>query len=161
MVVTCCALLGGGGAMAAGVHKCAGAGGTPLYQQVPCAPGTELRDLGADPPTLSVVPGVPLGSAPAASAAAGRVERTRRASEPPRARRSAAHDGQSRRFVRAGMSEGEVLAQLGRPDARAGAGSKGRTRWTYLPTAGDAQTLTLIIFERGVVADVERKVVRP
>lgn len=149
-------------ARAAEVHKCAGGGGIPVYQQLPCAAGTELRNLATDPPTLSVVPG-PAVTPDGASRRTGAppAARGQRTPEAPRVRRTAAHDGQRRRFVRAGMSEGEVLAQLGRPDTRAGAGRKGGgTRWTYLPAPGDPETLTTITFERGVVADVERKIVR-
>ncbi|MEP7205588.1 MAG: hypothetical protein ABI920_01520 [Casimicrobiaceae bacterium] len=66
-----------------------------------------------------------------------------------------------RRHVHGGMSEAEVLARLGRPDARSSGSRKGRMSWTYLPARGDLQTVTTIHFERGVVAEIDRRVMRP
>jgi hypothetical protein len=42
-------------AMAANIYKCAGEDGTPVYQDMPCEKGKELRNLSNDD-TLSVVP---------------------------------------------------------------------------------------------------------
>src|SRR4051812_14583814 len=41
---------------AAGLYKCAGVDGIPVYQEAPCPKGSELRNLNTDPPNLSVVP---------------------------------------------------------------------------------------------------------
>ncbi len=143
-----------------GVHKCSGAGGTPVYQESSCAPGKELRNFDMDPPPLSVVPGfVP---EPTPRSAATPTAPPARSPARPTSRGSAGAargDSSERRHVHGGMTEGEVLARLGRPDARSG-GKKGRSVWTYLPATGDAQTMTSISFEHGVVAGVERKVVR-
>ena len=64
-----------------------------------------------------------------------------------------------RRHVQPGMHEGEVLARLGAPDLRSGKGGGKLSRWTYMPVAGDPQTLTTVVFEYGKVVEVERKVV--
>jgi hypothetical protein len=39
-------------------------------------------------------------------------------------------------------------------------GDRGRksTRWSYLPAAGDPQTITTIVFDYGKVVDVERRI---
>jgi hypothetical protein len=58
------------------------------------------------------------------------------------------------------MHEGEVLARLGAPDLKSGGGGRRVARWTYMPVAGDAQTLTTVVFEYGKVVEVERKVMR-
>ena len=57
------------------------------------------------------------------------------------------------------MSDGEVLARLGPPDLQAGKNAR-RMRWTYLPAAGDPQTVTLVRFEDGKVVAVERTTMR-
>ena len=57
------------------------------------------------------------------------------------------------------MSDAEVVARLGPPDFQAGKGGR-KMRWTYLPAAGDAQTVTLVKFEDGRVAGVERSILR-
>lgn len=143
------------------VYKCTGdSPGTVIYQEMPCPKGTELRNFDTDPPELSVVPAYtgPLSARPAAPA-----------DKPPRDTRTlqgdvqigkAAGDPAARKFVRQGMTEAEVLARIGRPDATSG-GSKGsQTRWSYLPADGDLDTVTTITFAGGVVADVTRKVVK-
>ena len=148
-------------ASAAGVHRCQSAG-RAVYQDRPCAPGEEVRDLDAQPPTLSVIPfAVPQRDA----ASASRAERPHR---PPRAHASTKRKHEAarsesevaeRRHVRDGMSDGEVMARLGPPDLKAAGGKRGAS-WTYLPAAGDAQTVTLVRFEGGKVVAVERKIVR-
>ena len=49
------------------VYKCAAELGV-LYQDIPCAGGKELRNLDADPPNLSVVPGAQVSLGKAATA---------------------------------------------------------------------------------------------
>ena len=140
---------------APGVFKCAGEYGGIVYQGTPCPPGRELRDLVADPANVSVVDlRLP------ASAAATPPRRERAARPPPRASPARVPgDPAERRHVKAGMSEGEVLAKLGAPDA-ASAKHGRHARWTYLPAPGDPQTVTTVRFEDGRVTTVERAVVR-
>ena len=144
------------------MFKCAGESGTPVYQEFPCLPGKELRNFDRDPPPLTIVPG---GAALPNMTDASRETRpakgktstapkTERATKPQR-------DATERRHAHAGMTEGEVLAKLGRPDVTAGGGArKGKGRWTYLPAAGDPDTITTLQMDRGVVVAVERKVVK-
>jgi hypothetical protein len=140
----------------AGVYKCTGERGVPVYQGTPCAPGRELRDFAAEPANLSVVEmHVP---APTPPPAVARHQRATRA--PPRTGKAQLPgDPAERRLVKAGMSEGVVLAKLGAPDA-ASAKHGRHARWTYLPAPGDPQTVTTIRFEDGRVTSVERHVVR-
>ena len=139
------------------MYKCAGDGRTPVYQDVPCPEGRELRNFATDPATVSVLPVRP----PPGS--------TTRISAPPRekpvkatkADKKAVNPGDpaERRHVQLGMHEGEVLARLGTPDLRSGGSGRKMARWTYMPVPGDPQTLTTVVFEYGKVIEVERKVV--
>ena len=145
----------------AGVFKCAGPNGVPLYQDAPCPAGKELRNFQTDPPQITVLP------APDRPVAAG-------APAPPRNAKSAAApkagvaapdaklrgDAGERRFVRPGLTEGEVLAKLGPPEVTSHGAKSGAQRWTYLPAAGDPETITTIRFANGVVTAVDRKVSR-
>jgi hypothetical protein len=141
----------------AALVKCAGDIGV-VYQDVPCPPGRELRDLEADPPTLSVVPGTP----PPASVRE-RAPSVRGAKQ--HATRMSTHrvkggSAAERRFVHNGMSEAEVIMRIGRPDVRTKGGGKSGQRWSYFPAAGDADTMTTVTFTGGKVVDVERRVAR-
>ena len=146
----------------ADVYKCAGADGTPIYQESPCPKGTQLRDFQADPPQLSVIPGgtaldpgvVRAPRADERAAGNGKAARTAKneASAP-----GGRGDPAERRHVRAGMTEGEVLARLGAPDVTTGARPTQSGRWTYLPTDGDPDTITTLTFADGKVTKVERK----
>ena len=73
-------------------------------------------------------------------------------------------DARERGFVREGMPEGEVLYRIGKPDHEAFVQDvKGRPEektWTYFPHARDPQTLTILTLRAGVVAGIERKIVR-
>lgn len=149
------------GAAHAQVYKCTGRGNVPLYQDKPCAAGEELRNFAADPAEVSVLPLPPLPATrtherAAERNAAGSAASSRRAVA--RAERTRAGDPAQRRYLAAGMQEGEVLARAGPPDMKTGGGKA--SRWTYLPHTGDPQTLTTVILEQGKVVDVERKVVR-
>lgn len=138
----------------AGVYKCASGKGV-VYQDTACAPGKELRNLDTDPATLSVVPGTPV---------------PKRATAPPpptkpaRARTSTAKskggNAAERKFLRAGMTESEVLYRVGRPDMEVNAKRKAGRQWSYMPTADDPDTLTTVTFVGAKVDRVERKVVR-
>jgi hypothetical protein len=141
----------------AGLYKCAAEKGAVVYQDAPCAEGRQLRDLERDPPQLSVVPGTPVPPRATKVVKAA-------APKPAKARASAARrrggDAGERKFLRMGMSEAEVVHRIGRPDMRQGGRRKEGQQWSYLPTAGDADTLTTVTFVDGMVSRVERKVVR-
>lgn len=140
------------------VWKCADDRGQPVYQDAPCADGRTLRDFATDPPPVSVVPIRP---------APGTVTRAT-AVTPPKARKPAAGrkaeatagNPAERRYLHPGMHEGEVMARIGPPDMKSGGGGRRLARWTYMPAAGDPQTLTTVVFEYGKVVEVERKVLR-
>jgi hypothetical protein len=160
-------LAGGVPAAEAGVFKCRRDDGGVFYQEAPCPPGRELRDFSRDPANVSVVPFALPTPAPGALKPAGKPSRAaadkpaHAASAERRARKPAPPRGDpaQRRFLRAGMSEGEVMARVGPPDMTAAHGRKSR-RWTYMPVPEDRDTITNLIFENGVVAEVERKVIR-
>ena len=68
-----------------------------------------------------------------------------------------------RRFIRAGMSEAEVIRRIGKPEVDATTQRKqGKSAklWSYLPAAGDPDTITTITIAGGMVTAVERKIVR-
>ena len=75
-----------------------------------------------------------------------------------------AADASDRKFIREGMSEGEVLMKIGKPDYDSVDSGGGATvavkRWTYLPTAGDPQTVTTVVIRNGRVEEVKREVAR-
>jgi hypothetical protein len=139
----------------AGIYKCALDHGQVFYQETPCPPGRELRDLEKDPSTVSVVPFTPppvTTARPAAPTAA-------KVKAEPRAKKSApAGNASQRKFLRPGIAESEVVAKVGEPDMTSGKGKK-NARWTYMPTLDDPSTITTLTFENGRVVEVERKVV--
>src|SRR5215472_17381213 len=142
----------------AALVKCADDRGRVVYQDIACPPGKELRNLDADPATLSVVPGTPVQAATttAKPARSVRLSTTRVA-----AHRNKPGNPAERRFIHNGMSEAEVIMRIGRPDVRSkGHGKAGGMRWSYLPAAGDADTLTSLTLAGGKVVDVERRVAR-
>jgi hypothetical protein len=69
-----------------------------------------------------------------------------------------------RKFISRGMSEGDVLVKIGKPDSESvdsGGGAKVTVeRWIYLPAEGDQQTITTIVLTNGKVVDVSRQVSR-
>jgi hypothetical protein len=69
-----------------------------------------------------------------------------------------------RRFIRKGMSEGEVLDKIGIPDSESFdtgcAAAETVKRWIYLPTEGDEQTITTVVLKKGKVIEVTREVSR-
>ena len=76
-----------------------------------------------------------------------------------------AHDARERGFIRMGMTEGEVLVRVGKPDHEARTVGRTRVRdeektWTYFPHEQDPDTLTVITFRAGAVVDIERKISR-
>ena len=151
-----------------GIYKCKGAGSAPVYQQQPCPPGATLRDLVQDPATVSVIPFDGTTPAPvtrparAAKAMPGkstaRPEKfDKRKAEAERRTSDAAVV--ERRHVKDGMSDGEVLARLGPPDLQSGKGGR-KMRWTYMPAAGDPQTVTQVHFVDGRVVSIDRTTMR-
>ena len=144
---------------AAALYKCAKDNGV-VYQDLPCPPGKQLRDLEADPPTLSVLPGTPVPEAAAEPKASSSRERTRTSPRATVHRATGGGNPADRRFIRTGMSEGEVAVRIGRPDVRTKGNGKGGQRWSYLPVAGDADTMTTVTFAAGKVVEVERRVTR-
>ena len=141
--------------------KCRGDQGGVLYQDAPCRHGMALRNFDIDPATVSVGPGSPV-AAPPLPAAAQRARGPQVARRPHEQKISAAKVAE-RRFIRTGMSESEVIQRIGKPevDARASRkqGKDGK-HWSYLPAAGDPDTITTLTIVGGLVANVERKVVR-
>lgn len=119
----------------AAVYKCSNAKGGIVYQDTACAPGTELGNLA--PPAAAK-------AAPAGKPAAGAPARGGNAAD--------------RRALQVGMSQAEVIQKVGRPDVEDKLASQ--ARWTYMPTAGDPDTLTTLTFGAGKVTNIERKPVR-
>jgi hypothetical protein len=139
----------------AGIYKCAGEKAGVVYQDAPCAPGKELRNLETDPATLSVVPGTPVPRHVVVSASAPKPVHVHEART-----RNRGGNAAERRFLRTGMTEAEVLHKLGRPDMQLNSRRKEGKQWSYLPAADDVDTLTTVTFVGGKVSNVERKVVR-
>jgi hypothetical protein len=75
-----------------------------------------------------------------------------------------AADASEPKFIRDGMSEGEVVMKIGRPDSESvdtGGGSKVTVkRWMYYPTSSGPQTLTTLTIREGKVVEVDRQVSR-
>ena len=145
----------------ADVYKCAGEGGIPVYQEMPCGAAKELRNFQLDPPEITILPAQRGGNAapngikeaPAKSTRADKDARPEKAAAP-------AGNAAERMHVRLGMSEGEVLAKIGRPDVTIGSKNATSPRWTYLAAPGDPETVTTLTFARGRIVDIERKVVK-
>src|ERR1700682_5295352 len=73
-----------------------------------------------------------------------------------------AADASERKFIREGMSEGDVLMKIGKPDSEStdtgGGANVTVKRWIYMPTTGDQQTMTTVVLKNGKVAEVNRQV---
>jgi hypothetical protein len=158
--------LGQPGTASATLVKCRGdQGSVVVYQDAPCRAGMELRNFDTDPATLSVVPGLPLARPAEARGAASRVRYSPSARRPPEHGLSASKAAE-RRFIRTGMTEAEVIRRIGKPAVDAGTASSKRKQgkstrlWSYLPAAGDPDTVTTVTLAGGLVTDVERKIVR-
>ncbi len=160
VLVAACA---SGSAMAA-VYKCvnersAPPGSNPVYQDTPCPPGKELRNFDTDPAEVTVIPHQEFVEGASASAP----KPAKPTPPPPKSARNkdgaADADIAQRKFIHPGMSEAEVVAKIGKPDITGGAKGRKSSRWSYLPAAGDPQTITTIVFDAGRVIEIERKVV--
>jgi hypothetical protein len=147
-------------ATGAPIVKCRGDDGSIVYQDPPCRTGIELRNFDRDPASVSVVPGWPVtATAPATAHRAREATVARRSAD----EKTASGKAAERRFIRTGMSEAEVLRRIGRPEVDARSGrkqAKGGKHWSYLPAPGDPDTVTTLTIAGGLVANVERKVVR-
>lgn len=140
----------------AAIHKCVGPTGV-AYQDKPCGANAEARDADLPDATLSVLP-APAGERrierkPAPEPRAPKASRPRRG-ETPRPGNPA-----ERRYLRVGMSEGEVVARVGPPDLTTGKGRK-QSRWTWLPVPGDTDMITVVLFETGRAVEVERTLIK-
>jgi hypothetical protein len=143
------------------VFKCAGPGNVPIYQDTPCPAGRELRNFQTNPPEITILPAPQLPADPRSVPETQRGAKEAAAAKPaPAAGGDAAlaADAAQRRFLRPGMTEGEVIARLGRPEVTSRGATGKATRWTYLPAARDPETITIIHFADGVITNVERKV---
>jgi hypothetical protein len=143
----------------AALVKCANDKGGVVYQDKACPPGKELRDLESDPATLSIVPGTPVPS----SHESKKTYPSRNAKQPTTrtvARTARSGNAAERRFITNGMSEAEVVMRIGRPDVQTKGNGKTGHKWSYLPVAGDADTLTTLTLAGGKVVDIERRVAR-
>ena len=73
-----------------------------------------------------------------------------------------AADPPETKFIREGMSEGDVLMKIGKPDSETVDSGGGAVvtvkRWIYFPTSGDQQTMTTIVLRNGKVVEVDRRV---
>lgn len=143
------------------VYKCAGDGGRPIYQEMPCPKGKELRNFQSDPPEITVLPGTgkTMDSAVAPGAKPSK-DPTADKNAKPRTEKPKSGDPAERRHLHSGMSEGDVLARVGPPDATTGQRGAKQVRWTWLPSDGDPETVTTVTFLNGIVATVERTLVK-
>jgi hypothetical protein len=155
------------------IYKCLQDDGGVFYQDEPCRPGRELRDFDKDPANVSVMPFDVPPPAPAAGAKSaksrtsneggsqrGSATRVPRPESKPVKKMAERGDPTQRKFLRPGMSEGEVIARVGPPDMTSSGGTRKGTRWTYMPVAEDAHTITNLQLDGGRVVEVERKVLR-
>jgi len=75
-----------------------------------------------------------------------------------------AASAKERRFISVGMTEGQVLEKIGKPDKESFDSGGGATetvkRWIYLPAPDDPQTITTVVLKNGRVIDVTREISR-
>ena len=142
------------------VYKCAGERGVPIYQEVPCSPGKELRNFQTDPPEITILPArrAPGAAADVIREAPSKSARADKDAKPGKSANGA--NATERMHLRLGMTEAEVLARVGSPDVTVGSKSTPSPRWTYMPAPGDPETTTTLLFTKGVLVDIERKVVK-
>ncbi len=144
------------------VYKCAGDSGSPIYQEMPCPPGKELRNFQTNPPEITVLPG-PARAGAASTIAPGNRAKTN--DQPEKSSKTATAgkskgDPAERARAHAGMTESEVLAKLGTPDITSGQPNQKQVRWTWLPTEGDPEMVTTMTLTNGIVTDLERRTVK-
>ena len=144
----------------ADIYKCAGPGGVPIYQEMPCTPGKELRNFQTDPPDITVLPAQRPAGNPADLIRETPPKSAKNDKDSKPGKSANAGNAAERMHLHLGMSEGEVLARLGAPDLTVGAKGTPSPRWTYMPAPGDPETTTTLMFTKGVLVDIERKVVK-
>jgi hypothetical protein len=135
--------------------------GSIFYQDSPCKTGIELRDFDIDSATVSVVPGSPVTTTPPPGT--GHRARAEPVSRRLPEQKISSGKAAERRFIHTGMSEAEVLRRIGKPQVDAHSSrkqGKDGKHWSYLPAAGDPDTITTVTIVGGQVANVERKIVR-
>ena len=75
-----------------------------------------------------------------------------------------AASAKERRFICKGMTEGEILDKIGKPDSESIESGGGATEtvktWIYLPVPDDPQTITTVVLKNGKVIEVTRKISR-
>ena len=140
----------------AAIHKCSGADGATSYQDRPCGPSATQADFDGSTAPMSVLPSPPVGSTVVRREAPARAARADRARRPDSPRPGNPAD---RKHLRAGMSEGEVVARIGPPDLTTGKGRR-LARWTWMPAPGDPDTITVVLFDVGRIVEIERTVVK-
>lgn len=139
------------------VYKCRGDGGRPIYQEMPCPAGKELRNFQVDPPEITVLPGAAKSNGPTAAPANARAAPDTRPDKTAKARAEKPKgDPAERRHLHTGMSEGEVLARVGPPNATTGQKNAKLVRWTWFPVEGDPETVTTVTLSSGIVVNVDR-----
>ena len=138
------------------MYKCMDERKQPVYQDQPCAAGTEVRNFDTDPATVSVIPFRPVPGTTTRVVAPPRVKPTTSG----KAAKVRAGDPGERKYIHPGMNEGEVIARIGPADITSGGKGRKLSRWTYMPITGDPQTITTVVFDYGKVVEVERKVVK-
>ncbi len=143
------------------VYKCAGDSGSPVYQEMPCPAGKELRNFQTNPPEITVLPG-PARAGAASPVAGNRAKTSDQAEKSSKAATAGKSKGDpaERAHARVGMTESEVLAKLGMPDITSGQPNQKQVRWTWLPTEGDPEMVTTMTLTNGVVTDLERRTVK-
>ena len=143
------------------VYKCAGEGGIPVYQEMPCSPGKELRNFQTDPPEITILPARrPPGTPPADVIREVPPRNAKVDKDAKVAKAGNAANAAERAHLRVGMTEAEVLARVGNPDVTVGSKGTPTPRWTYMPAPGDPETTTMLQFNKGVVVDIDRRVIK-
>ncbi len=143
------------------VYKCAGDKGIPVYQEMPCAAGKELRNFQTDPPEITILPSRRPSGNPADMIRETPPKNGKAADQDARvAKPTNVANATERMHLHVGMTEAEVLARVGSPDVTVGAKGGTSPRWTYMPAPGDPETTTMLLFSKGVLVDIDRKVVK-
>ncbi len=147
-------------AAAVSMYKCAGTGSIPTYQESPCPPGRELRNFDTHPADVSVIPLRPIPGTSTRVSVTPPAKTKRDTTLAKNKGKVRGGDPAERKHIGVGMSDGEVVARIGEPDMTTGGKGRKLARWTYMPIAGDAHTITTLLLDFGKVVEVERKIVR-
>ena len=142
------------------VYKCAGDKGVPVYQEMPCSPGKELRNFQTDPPEITILPARRPQGNPADVIREVPPKNAKADKDAKPGKSANAGNAAERMHLHVGMTEAEVLSRVGSPDVTVGSKGAPSPRWSYLPAPGDPETTTTLVFNKGVLVDIERKVVK-